>query len=142
MLPSPLKPPILKVLLFKTVEIVKSTGARIRGYNPSFITVSVLLFLRLPRWFIFAQMISCRDQPGHVTPHPKGEALLCACVWRGPHNKLTDLFTLKALPFGLQSTPSAMLKLVHQGQTHLPKGKHVYSKGGVMRESNTFFSVY
>lgn len=35
-----------------------------------------------------------------------------------------------------------MLKLVHQGQIHLPKGKHVYSKGRMMRESNTFLSVY
>lgn len=64
------------------------------------------------------------------------------CVWRGSHNKLTDLFKLKALPFGLQSIPLAMLKLVHQGQIHLSKGKHVYSKGDVMREPNTFLSVY
>lgn len=61
MLPSPLKLPILRVLLFKIAKTVKSTGARKRGYNPSFITVPALLFSRLLKWFIFALMISCRD---------------------------------------------------------------------------------
>lgn len=76
-LPGPLKPPILKALLFKIVKSVSSSGAGIKDYNPSSITVSVLPVLRLLGWFIFAQMISCRDQQGHATPQPKVEALLC-----------------------------------------------------------------
>lgn len=127
MLPNRFKPLILKVLLFKLRTVTQGTGgAGIKGYNRSFITVSVLFF-RLRRWLIFAQMISCRDQQGHVTPnpnlYPKVEALLD--VLGGPHSKLTDLFQLEALPFRPQSTPLAMLKLVCQGQIHLPKGKHV-----------------
>ena len=78
---------------------------------------------------------------GPCHPSPKRGGIV-VCVWREPHNKLTGLFTLEALPLGLQSIPLATLKLVHLGQIHLPKGKHVYSEGGVMRESNTFLSVF
>ena len=108
MLPKALKPPVLKLLLFKTRTILQNTGADRRGYNSSLITVSVLFF-RLLRWLIFVQIISCRGQQGHDTPHPKVETLLCVLK---THRKLNDLFQLEALPFRLQSTPLAMLNLV------------------------------
>lgn len=130
--PSLSSHPFFKSYSWKSRRLY-SIGDGIRGCSPSFITVPVLFFrLVLLRW-------SHAEISKAMSPFiPKWER--CYVCW-GDIIVNTDLFQLEALLFRPQSTPLAVLKLVSQGKIRLPKGKHIYDMGRVIKVSNKLWDV-